>query len=323
MVRRRNLGYYLAALYHASLKKGCCMRRHTIRLAALLLLALGLMLSTLPARAQSSTLCFKNIPGIGSCISDRFLEYWNQNGGLSVFGYPLTPAFEQRTPEGTFLVQYFERQRFELHPENRRPYDVLLGRLGDEMLRRQGRDWRSEPTNPSDPNCWTAPQTGRSLCDPFMRYWNDQYLRGLSPTDGSLALWGLPLTDARVERNPDGSTVSTQWLERARYEYHPNNPRPYQVLLGRLGAEVLDGTPATIGGISNGHEGGSRQLVIGSERDGSFTVVLYTDATVIRCADNGPLPAKILDRPQVKVSATGTLNRMGMLSASSIVVLCR
>ena len=298
------------------------MRRHIIQLAALLLLTLALAASALPARAQSSTLCFKNVPGIGSCISDRFLEYWQQNGGLPVFGYPLTPAFEQQTPEGTFLVQYFERQRFELHPENRRPYDVLLGRLGDELLRRNGRDWRSEPTNPANPNCWTAPQTGRSLCDPFMRYWNDHYLRGLSPTDGALALWGLPLTDTRVERNPDGDSVSTQWLERARYEYHPNNPRDYQVLLGRLGAEVLEGARATVGGISNGHSAKAQQIALGSERDGSTTIVMYSGAA-ISCSDNGVVPTGIFDRPQVKLSATGVFTAMGMLNATSVVVLCR
>ncbi len=31
-------------------------------------------------------------------------------------------------------VQYFERARMELHPENQRPYDVLLGLLGNEAL---------------------------------------------------------------------------------------------------------------------------------------------------------------------------------------------
>jgi heat shock protein HslJ len=36
-----------------------------------------------------------------------------------------------------------------------------------------------------------------------------------------------------------GDTVLTQWFERARFEYHPNNPAAYRVLLGRLGAEVL------------------------------------------------------------------------------------
>lgn len=299
------------------------MRRYTIRCTVLLMLTLWLTTRTAPVQAQTNIQCFKGVPGIGSCIADRFLEYWSQNGGLPVFGYPLTPAFQQQTPEGTFLVQYFERQRFELHPENRRPYDVLLGRLGDEMLLRLGRNWRNEPTSPYNPNCWTAPQTGRSLCDPFGRYWNDHYLLGLSPTDGALALWGLPLTDTRIERNPDGDSVATQWLERARYEHHPNNPKEYQVLLGRLGAEVLDGTRATIGGISNGHQAAARQIVIGSERDGSATVVSYTAATTISCSDKGAVPANLLDRSQLKLSATGVFTAQGTLNATSIVALCR
>jgi hypothetical protein len=33
----------------------------------------------------------------------------------------------------------------------------------------------------------------------------------------------------------------TQWFERARFEYHPDNATEFQVLLGRLGAEVLAG----------------------------------------------------------------------------------
>lgn len=299
------------------------MRRYTIRFTVLLMLTLWLATRAVPTHAQNTVQCFTGVPGIGSCISERFLEYWSQNGGLPVFGYPLTPAFQQQTPEGTFLVQYFERQRFELHPENRRPYDVLLGRLGDETLQRQGRDWRAEPTNPANPNCWTAPQTGRSLCDPFSRYWNDHYLLGLSPTDGALALWGLPLTDTKLERNPDGDSVATQWLERARYEHHPNNPKEYQVLLGRLGAEVLNGTRATIGGSSNGHQAATRQLVIGSERDSSATVVIYTAATAITCSDKGSVPANILDRPQLKVSATGVFTAQGALNATTIVALCR
>ena len=30
-------------------------------------------------------------------------------------------------------VQYFERARFEWHPENSPPWDILLGRLGAEV----------------------------------------------------------------------------------------------------------------------------------------------------------------------------------------------
>ena len=54
----------------------------------------------------------------------------------------------------------------------------------------------------------------------------------------SLALFGLPLTGVRMEKNKAGDTVLTQWFERARFEWHPNNPEPYKVLLGLLGNEI-------------------------------------------------------------------------------------
>lgn len=65
-----------------------------------------------------------------------FLQYWLGNGGLPVFGYPLTEQFPLRATNGqNFTAQYFERNRFELHPENADPrYRVLLGRLGAEAL---------------------------------------------------------------------------------------------------------------------------------------------------------------------------------------------
>jgi len=61
-----------------------------------------------------------------------FAEFWTVNGGLAIFGYPLTEEF---TGEDGRTVQYFERGRFELHPENAgTPYEVLLGRLGAEQI---------------------------------------------------------------------------------------------------------------------------------------------------------------------------------------------
>src|SRR5688572_28878018 len=105
---------------------------------ALLLCTVG-VLAPQSAAAQGP-LCF-NVPGITNCIQGRFLEYWQQNGGLPVFGYPITAATNEQTAEGTFLTQYFERNRFEHHPENSRPYDVLLGRLGDRRLTQLGRNW--------------------------------------------------------------------------------------------------------------------------------------------------------------------------------------
>ena len=60
-----------------------------------------------------------------------FREYWEQRGGLAIYGLPLTDAY----PSNGYLVQYFERNRFEYHPENAgTPYEVLLGLLGVEIF---------------------------------------------------------------------------------------------------------------------------------------------------------------------------------------------
>src|SRR5690606_30937438 len=59
-----------------------------------------------PPAAEPARVCF---PETGKCAGGRFLQYWRQNGGLAVFGYPLTDELT----EGGRTVQYFERQRFE------------------------------------------------------------------------------------------------------------------------------------------------------------------------------------------------------------------
>jgi hypothetical protein len=47
----------------------------------------------------------------------------------------------------------------------------------------------------------------------------------------SLALFGLPLSEAQVEDTPNGK-FTVQWYERAHFEVHPENQPPYDVLLG-------------------------------------------------------------------------------------------
>ena len=57
--------------------------------------------------------------------------------------------------------------------------------------------------------------------------------------NGGLAQQGLPLTNLVLETNPtDGKAYPTQYFERARFEYHPENAgTDYDVLLGLLGRE--------------------------------------------------------------------------------------
>jgi hypothetical protein len=192
-------------------------------------------------------LCFAEVP---DCIAGRFAEYWQQNGGLPVFGYPITPAAVQQFSNGSFLVQTFERNRFELHPENARPYDVLLGRLGDDRLRQLGRPWENEPkaTSTSQSGCAYFGQTQHLVCGPILAYWQANGLNldgraGFTEAE-SLALFGLPLTEARVETGSDGRQYLTQWFERARFELHPEI-RPDAVLLGLLGRETAQGGGGT------------------------------------------------------------------------------
>lgn len=69
-----------------------------------------------------------------------FYNYWVNNGGLAVFGFPQTEQFvEVNQADGKqYIVQYFERNRFEYHPEySGSRYEVLLGLLGTERLNTQ------------------------------------------------------------------------------------------------------------------------------------------------------------------------------------------
>jgi spore germination protein len=77
----------------------------------------------------------------GHNLGGVFLTYWENNGGLFSFGYPISEEVMEVNPEDgqTYLVQYFERARFEYHPEYAgTKYEVLLGLLGNEMLRERG-----------------------------------------------------------------------------------------------------------------------------------------------------------------------------------------
>ena len=80
-------------------------------------------------------------------------------------------------------------------------------------------------------NCQTFPDTGKTVCGRFLQYWNEH---------GGLAQQGLPISDLLGEISAsDGNTYTVQYFERAVFEYHPENPAPYAVLLGQLGRRAL------------------------------------------------------------------------------------
>ncbi|MBF6613444.1 MAG: hypothetical protein IVW55_09990 [Chloroflexi bacterium] len=71
-------------------------------------------------------------------LTGAFRNFWEQTGGLAVYGYPISEEISEVSPTDgqTYLVQYFERNRFEYHPEAvGTPYEVQLGLLGSNMLK--------------------------------------------------------------------------------------------------------------------------------------------------------------------------------------------
>lgn len=216
-----------------------------MRSFVILLLLAAILLAAHPASAQTGERCF---PETGQCISGRFREYWEQNGGLPIFGFPVTPAAQEIDASSgqSRLVQWFERSRFERHPELPAPFDIVLARLGDERLRQLGHRWEAFPRQPaSDPHYFA--QTGHAIdYEPFWSFWSTHGLEldgrpGTSIAE-SIALFGLPLSRAVPTTNANGDLVLAQWFERARLEYHTDNPASgaagAKVQLGLLGAAV-------------------------------------------------------------------------------------
>ena len=184
-------------------------------------------------------------PETGHSVCGRLLEYWRENGGLPVFGYPIADQRAEIIEGKSYQAQWFERNRLELHPENARPYDVLLGRLGADRLAQTGRNWQGFPKIGGLPGdlCFFSGATGHATCSDFFLYFRNHGLSldaaaGYSEAE-SIALFGLPLSEPQMEVNAaDGREYLTQWFERARLEYHPENAPPYDVLGGLLGREV-------------------------------------------------------------------------------------
>ncbi|PDW02528.1 PD40 domain-containing protein [Candidatus Viridilinea mediisalina] len=181
----------------------------------------------------------------GFCIAGRIRSYWEQNGGLPVFGFPLTEQREEVIEGRAIQVQWFERNRLELHPANPQPYDVLLGRLGADRLAQRGYDWQAVPVETSQAGCRFFAETGRNVCGEILAAWRANGLEldgrpGFSESE-NLALFGLPLTGLISEQLSDGHEYQVQYFERARFELHPENAPPYNVLLGLLGQEVRAG----------------------------------------------------------------------------------
>jgi pimeloyl-ACP methyl ester carboxylesterase len=183
-------------------------------------------------------------PQTGFAVSGRFLDLW-QGGrsfddSLYINGFPVTTLRPEvsSTDGKIYQTQWFERARFEQHPKNPAPYDVLLGLLGTNSVQgRQNESAFKAVPNPGGGVVWfretqhtlgDASEGGRAIAS----YWSRL---------GGLQQFGFPLSQPFMERSADdGRAYLVQYFERQRFEYHPEHRGTrYEVLLGRLGAEQL------------------------------------------------------------------------------------
>lgn len=174
-----------------------------------------------PAQAQVPI----NFPETGFTVSDPFLSYWQARGGLFSYGYPITGLLD----EDGMQVQYFERARFEWHPQNAStPYEVLLSPLGAQLT--EGRSF-PPPLSADAVGGAYFPETGHSMKGQFLSYWNAY---------GGLARFGYPISEEIDEISAqDNHPYRVQYFERARMELHPENAEPYNILLGQIGRQML------------------------------------------------------------------------------------
>ncbi len=146
-------------------------------------------------------------------LEGAFLEYFEQHGGVEVFGYPISEPFL----DGGVRVQYFQKARMEEHPLNPEPYVVQLGLLGDQLNYRQPSVNR--PNFPSRRRHY-FPETGHVVSYAFLDYFKQH---------GSVDVFGFPITEMHFE---DGRIV--QYFQRLKLEWHPEDTLS-PVHVGNLG----------------------------------------------------------------------------------------
>lgn len=81
---------------------------------------------------QQDPMAVIQVGPFGCHLGGGFRRFWEERGGLAIFGWPITEEFQ----ENGVVVQYFERARFEHRPDIGKPEDwhVVLGRVGAELL---------------------------------------------------------------------------------------------------------------------------------------------------------------------------------------------
>jgi hypothetical protein len=188
-----------------------------------LFVVIALVLSALslaPIHAATGVLY---VTATGHYMRGVFRDFWDKNGGLPNFGYPLTEEYvDAQTGR---IYQYYERARFERAQAS--STTVQLGLIGREVLGNRTFATAQPIANSAQRRYFS--ETRHIVQYGFKETWE---------TRGGLPIFGLPLSEEIEEQLADGQVHTIQFFERARFEYWPNLPPGQRVLLGALGRQL-------------------------------------------------------------------------------------
>ncbi|NOY99215.1 MAG: hypothetical protein GXP40_08450 [Chloroflexi bacterium] len=181
-----------------------------------LIIALSLLAVT-PAQAQSPDSKFFHETKHN--VTGEFWKYYQSvPDAETIFGYPITEAF---TNEDGMLVQYFQRARFELHPDLPAGQQVQLTPLGD-LTYHPGAQLNVD--NPLA--CRVYPETGYPVCFSFLEFFDKH---------GGVAQFGFPVSPFEYQ-----DSMIVQYFQKGRLEWHPWKPDGQRVVTGDLGKIYFD-----------------------------------------------------------------------------------
>ena len=184
--------------------------------AAALLLALtaSTVLAVFPAHAQEEG---RYYPETGHTIDGQFVQFFDQQGGLEILGYPITDAFID--PANGWLIQYFQNARMELMLDpGTGEMTPILSPLGEWL---NGWDPPVNQKGASQEGCTYFTQSGHSVCFAFLEFFT---------AHGGFQTLGLPVSEFKLE----GERL-VQYFQGYRLDWTPEEANPVRVApLGRI-----------------------------------------------------------------------------------------
>lgn len=162
-------------------------------------------------------------PETGHWVSGDFLQaYEAVPDPQLVFGFPITGQFYSSASQ--MVVQYFEKARFELHPENPQELRVVLSPLG-QYLYEMNPPGQSAALVINPAACRLIQPDSPLVCYSFLDFFDKH---------GGVAQFGYPISPVEIE---NGRYV--QYFQRARFEWRPDLPPGKRVILSNLGEEFF------------------------------------------------------------------------------------